>query len=102
MAAGCLAAGGIGLRFAPRPRPDGPAPGSGAQRQENRLHLSIQPAPDRRHDTARQCGTVRSFKETVVAKVSTYLNFPGNTEAAFIFYSSVFETKFDAPGIRRM
>jgi PhnB protein len=37
-----------------------------------------------------------------MAKVSTYLNFPGNTEAAFQFYSSVFETKFEAPGIRRM
>ncbi len=45
---------------------------------------------------------IRSFKEIVVAKVSTYLNFPGNTEAAFNFYRSVFETKFEAPGIRRM
>lgn len=37
-----------------------------------------------------------------MAKVSTYLNFPGNTEAAFNFYSSVFETNFEAPGVRRM
>jgi PhnB protein len=32
-----------------------------------------------------------------MAKVSTYLNFPGNTEAAFTFYKSVFGTEFSAP-----
>jgi len=37
-----------------------------------------------------------------MASVSTYLNFPGNTEQVFRFYSSVFETNFAAPGIRRM
>jgi PhnB protein len=37
-----------------------------------------------------------------MARVSTYLNFPGNTEAAFEFYRSVFETKFEEPGVRRM
>lgn len=37
-----------------------------------------------------------------MAKVSTYLNFPGNTEAAFEHYRSIFETKYEAPGIRRM
>ena len=36
-----------------------------------------------------------------MSRVSTYLNFPGNTEAAFEFYRSVFETKFDGE-IRRM
>jgi PhnB protein len=29
-----------------------------------------------------------------MASVSTYLNFPGNTENAFIFYKSVFKTEF--------
>lgn len=37
-----------------------------------------------------------------MASVSTYLNFPGNTEAAFEFYRSVFGTPFDGAGIMRM
>ncbi len=32
-----------------------------------------------------------------MARVSTYLNFPCNTEAAFLFYKSVFRTEFSAP-----
>lgn len=32
-----------------------------------------------------------------MARVSTYLNFPGNTEEAFIFYRGVFETEFTGP-----
>lgn len=36
-----------------------------------------------------------------MAQVSTYLNFMGNTEAAFQFYRSVFKTEFSA-GIMRM
>ena len=35
-------------------------------------------------------------------RVSTYLNFGRNTEEAFSFYKSVFETEFTAPGIMRM
>jgi PhnB protein len=30
----------------------------------------------------------------IMASVSTYLNFSGNTEAAFLFYKSVFKTEF--------
>jgi PhnB protein len=37
-----------------------------------------------------------------MASVSTYLNFPGNTEAAFEFYREVFGTQFDGNGIMRM
>lgn len=37
-----------------------------------------------------------------MASVSTYLNFPGNTETAFEFYRSVFGTQFQAPGLQRM
>ena len=37
-----------------------------------------------------------------MASVSTYLNFPGNTEAAFEFYGSVFGGQFQAPGLQRM
>jgi PhnB protein len=37
-----------------------------------------------------------------MASVSTYLNFPGNTEAAFEFYRSVFGGQFQAPGLQRM
>ena len=36
-----------------------------------------------------------------MAKVSTYLNFPRSTEAAFNFYKTVFGTEFSAP-IARM
>ncbi|MBP6817170.1 MAG: VOC family protein [Burkholderiaceae bacterium] len=32
-----------------------------------------------------------------MARVSTYLNFPRETEAAFEFYRSVFHTEFDGP-----
>ena len=35
-----------------------------------------------------------------MAKVSTYLNFPGTTEAAFLFYQTVFGGEF-VGGIRR-
>jgi len=38
--------------------------------------------------------------KTIMASVSTYLNFPRNTEEAFNFYKSVFQTEFDAPIMR--
>ncbi|UXX78678.1 SRPBCC domain-containing protein [Reichenbachiella carrageenanivorans] len=34
-------------------------------------------------------------------RVTTYLNFPGNTEEAFTFYKSVFRTEFSGKGIQR-
>lgn len=34
-------------------------------------------------------------------RVSTYLNFPGNTEAAFTFYKSVFRSEFVGEGMQR-
>jgi PhnB protein len=36
-----------------------------------------------------------------MAKVSTYLNFPGQTEEVFNFYKSVFGTEFSENGIMR-
>jgi PhnB protein len=36
-----------------------------------------------------------------MARTSTYLNFNGNTEQAFLFYKSIFKTEFAAP-IQRM
>lgn len=36
-----------------------------------------------------------------MARVSTYLNFPGNTEEAFLFYKSVFGGEFSGQGIQR-
>ncbi len=36
-----------------------------------------------------------------MARVNTYLNFPGNTEAAFSFYKSVFGGEFGGNGITR-
>jgi len=35
-----------------------------------------------------------------MARVSTYLNFAGNTEEAFLFYQSVFKTEFVTPIMR--
>lgn len=35
-----------------------------------------------------------------MARVSTYLNFAGNTEEAFLFYKSVFKTEFAGPVMR--
>jgi PhnB protein len=35
------------------------------------------------------------------ARVTTYLNFPGNTEEVFLFYKSVFKTEFVGKGIQR-
>jgi len=34
-------------------------------------------------------------------RVTTYLNFPGNTEEAFLFYRSVFRSEFSGAGIQR-
>ena len=36
-------------------------------------------------------------KEERMARVSTYLNFPRSTEAAFVFYKAVFGSEFAAP-----
>jgi len=41
------------------------------------------------------------LRQDNTARVCTYLNFPGNTEEAFLFYQSVFKTKFGGKGIQR-
>jgi PhnB protein len=47
-------------------------------------------------------GKLRSqLKTGTAARVSTYLNFPGNTEEAMNFYKSVFKTEFSGMGIQR-
>jgi len=38
-----------------------------------------------------------TLEDTPMARVSTYLNFARSTEAAFLFYRSVFQTEFSAP-----
>ncbi len=43
----------------------------------------------------------KQMKPDNKARVCTYLNFPGNTEEAFLFYQSVFKTEFVANGIQR-
>jgi len=46
--------------------------------------------------------TIRQqLKTNHMARISTYLNFPGNTEAAFNFYKTVFKTDFSGDGIKR-
>jgi len=41
------------------------------------------------------------LRQDNTARVCTYLNFPGNTEEAFLFYRSVFKTEFSGKGIQR-
>ena len=41
------------------------------------------------------------LKSTNTARVTTYLNFPGNTEEAMNFYKSVFKSEFSGKGIQR-
>jgi uncharacterized glyoxalase superfamily protein PhnB/uncharacterized protein YndB with AHSA1/START domain len=43
----------------------------------------------------------KQLKTTKMARVSTYLNFPGNTEEAFNFYKTIFGTEFHGDGIQR-
>lgn len=40
-------------------------------------------------------------KRSNAVRVCSYLNFPGNTEEAFLFYKSVFKTDFSGKGIQR-
>ena len=42
-----------------------------------------------------------AIQKTKGPRVCTYVNFPGNTEEAFLFYQTVFGTEFVAPGIQR-
>lgn len=41
------------------------------------------------------------LKTNSKARVCTYLNFPGNTEEAMLFYKKVFRTEFNGNGIQR-
>ncbi len=41
------------------------------------------------------------LKTETKSRVTTYLNFPGNTEEAFNFYKSVFKTDFSGKGLQR-
>jgi uncharacterized protein YndB with AHSA1/START domain/uncharacterized glyoxalase superfamily protein PhnB len=43
----------------------------------------------------------KQLKTNNMARTSTYLNFPGNTEEAFIFYKSVFGGEFSGKGVQR-
>jgi uncharacterized glyoxalase superfamily protein PhnB/uncharacterized protein YndB with AHSA1/START domain len=43
----------------------------------------------------------KQYKSNNSARVTVYLNFPGNTEEALNFYKSVFKTEFIGPGIKR-
>jgi uncharacterized glyoxalase superfamily protein PhnB/uncharacterized protein YndB with AHSA1/START domain len=43
----------------------------------------------------------RQLKTSNMARVTTYLNFPGNTEEAFNFYKSVFDGEFTGVGLQR-
>jgi PhnB protein len=46
--------------------------------------------------------SIRSqLKTNMNARVTTYLNFPGNTEEAFNFYKKIFKTEFSGKGLQR-
>jgi uncharacterized protein YndB with AHSA1/START domain/uncharacterized glyoxalase superfamily protein PhnB len=44
----------------------------------------------------------QQLKTTTMARVTTYLNFPGTTEEAFNFYKTVFQSGFSGKGIQRL
>lgn len=43
----------------------------------------------------------KQFKKNTMARTSTYLNFPGNTEEVFHFYREIFRSEFIGGGIHR-
>jgi uncharacterized glyoxalase superfamily protein PhnB len=43
----------------------------------------------------------RANRPYITPRVVTYLNFPGNTEEAFLFYKKVFGTEFVGKGLQR-
>jgi len=49
---------------------------------------------------AAQFALRKQNKTQSTARVCTYVNFPGNTEKAFLFYKSVFKTEFVGKGIQ--
>lgn len=53
------------------------------------------------HYLKTQISLIKQLKTTKMARVSTYLNFPGNTEEAFNFYKTIFKTEFSGNGIQR-
>jgi uncharacterized glyoxalase superfamily protein PhnB/uncharacterized protein YndB with AHSA1/START domain len=53
------------------------------------------------HYLQTQINIRKQLKNNNMARVSTYLNFPGNTEEAFNFYKTVFGTEFNGGGIQR-
>lgn len=54
------------------------------------------------HYLSKQLQLRTELKTTKMARTSTYLNFPDNTEAAFNFYKSVFGGEFSGKGIQRL
>ncbi|HWH64028.1 MAG TPA: SRPBCC domain-containing protein [Ginsengibacter sp.] len=53
------------------------------------------------HYLQTQINIRKQLKTNNMARVSTYLNFPGNTEEAFNFYKTVFKSEFAGGGIQR-
>lgn len=53
------------------------------------------------HYLQSQINIRKQLKTNNMSRVSTYLNFPGNTEEAFNFYKKVFGSEFHGDGIQR-
>ncbi len=53
------------------------------------------------HYLQSQINIRKQLKNTKMARVGSYLNFPGNTEEAFNFYKAVFKTEFSGKGLQR-
>jgi len=53
------------------------------------------------HYLEKQGNIRKQLKTNTMSRVCTYLNFPGNTEAAFNFYKTVFHSEFSGGGLQR-
>ncbi len=66
------------------------------------VFFSVKVGADRKQKFSPTVTYNLNLKLKIMAKVSTYLNFPRNTEEAFNFYRSVFGTEFGGQGIMRL
>lgn len=70
-------------------------------RQVNAIESGRQTLDKLEHYLSTQAYIRQQLKTKHMSRVSTYLNFSGNTEEAFIFYRSVFGGDFHGKGIAR-
>lgn len=75
-------------------------------REIRRLEKFFTSVRMKRTHSLKSCPTIPSPSSSssqlsqIMARVTTYLNFAGNTEEAFLFYKSIFKTEFIGPIMR--